>query len=81
MAYGNKLDKDPNNIYNWIGFSTSLILSVTPVTNIGKIPIKFVTKSDKYVFKAVTALTSEGYQLSFDLFLEIGDKLLPIRLE
>ena len=48
MDYGNNLDKDMNNLYNWVGFATSVGLAATPGTNLAKIPIK-VSTNPKFV--------------------------------
>ncbi len=36
ILYGNEIDKDPWDLFNWVGVGISLVLSLTPTTNAGK---------------------------------------------
>ena len=72
IYYGNGLDKEPDNPYNWFGFSISLALSVTPQTNLMKIPIKIASNPKivkgilLYTDVVITTGISAGISITMD---------------
>nr|WP_302578329.1 right-handed parallel beta-helix repeat-containing protein [Methanobrevibacter arboriphilus] len=81
VFYGSELDKEPLNLYNWLNFGTSIILSLTPETNVMKIAVKLGKKKSSEALFALLiiaynyALVRTGESIGQDKFFDILERI------